>query len=71
MISNELCYIKGLYGGKGIYLGINDLYNLLKFEGYSIIKDEISPNILTISKNFNFNKDGIIYHRMRIKELKK
>lgn len=34
MISNELCYIKGLCGDKGMYLGINDLYILVETKYY-------------------------------------
>ncbi len=75
--SNGLYYIsrRNLYNLLP-YIPINDFSDLttndyFKALKHKIIKDEVSPNRIEISKNFRLDKDGIIFHKMRIKKLEK
>ena len=52
----------------------NSLYKLLPMSIFDFNKDELSPNTINrinISKNFRLYKDGIIFHKFRIKKLEK
>jgi hypothetical protein len=53
----------GLY-----YISRQNLYKLFPYTlRHQIIKDEVSPNTINISKKFRLDKDGIIYNKMRIR----
>jgi hypothetical protein len=56
---------------ESLYYIINQ--NLYKFNPYVnpylsyLIIDEVSPNRIKITKNFNFNKDGIISNKLKLR----
>lgn len=52
------------------YIISQNLYKLNPYVKYIQI-DKVSPNRINISKNFRLYKEGIIYHKMRIKKLEK